>query len=70
FTQPVDEKEVPGYRTVIQQPMDLGTMKDKVDQGLYTAIGQFREDFNLVTGNAKRFNPPDSIFHQQAVKLE
>ncbi|KZT54027.1 hypothetical protein CALCODRAFT_457251 [Calocera cornea HHB12733] len=70
FLQPVDEKEVPGYRTIIKHPMDLGTMTQKVDKGRYKSMEEFKEDFLLVTTNAKTFNPPSTIFHTEAVKLE
>ncbi|KZO97372.1 hypothetical protein CALVIDRAFT_497648, partial [Calocera viscosa TUFC12733] len=70
FLQPVDEKEVPGYRTVIKHPMDLGTMAARVDKGRYKSMDEFRDDFLLVTTNAKTFNPPSTIFHTEAAKLE
>ncbi|EJT98231.1 hypothetical protein DACRYDRAFT_83977 [Dacryopinax primogenitus] len=50
--------------------MDLGTMGQKVDKGRYRSIDEFREDFLLVTTNAKTFNPPSTIFHSEAAKLE
>lgn len=70
FTQPVDESQVPGYRTIIQHPMDLGTMSGKVQRDEYPRVDQFKFDFLLVTGNAKVFNLPDSFYHVQAQKLE
>lgn len=70
FLHAVDEKEVPGYRTVIREPMDLGTMERKVHDSAYPTMDSFRSDFLLLTKNAKLFNPPDSIYHIQAQKLE
>ncbi|CAO1636244.1 unnamed protein product [Sympodiomycopsis kandeliae] len=70
FTQPVDEREVPGYHSIIQHPMDFGTMQTKIRNDAYGRLDQFKFDFLLVTGNAKVFNMPDSFYHQQAQKTE
>ncbi|CAO1622100.1 unnamed protein product [Parajaminaea phylloscopi] len=70
FLAPVDEREVPGYRTVIREPMDLGTMEARVKEGTYGTMDAFKGDFLLLTKNAKLFNPPASIYHIQAQKLE
>ncbi|CAO1626933.1 unnamed protein product [Jaminaea pallidilutea] len=70
FHAPVDEREVPGYYTVIKEPMDLKTLGERVSQGQYTTIERFRSDFLLITRNAKAFNPPGTIYHVQAQKLE
>ncbi|KAJ7908859.1 hypothetical protein B0H13DRAFT_2495307 [Mycena leptocephala] len=57
FLKPVNPAQVPGYSDLVKRPMDLGTMTTK-------------NDFRLVTGNAKIFNPPGSIYHTEADKLE
>ncbi|KDQ12614.1 hypothetical protein BOTBODRAFT_146615 [Botryobasidium botryosum FD-172 SS1] len=70
FLQPVNAALVPGYAEMIQFPMDLGTMAKKVEKGKYTSLDQFGADFRLVTGNARTFNPPGSIYHSEAARLE
>ncbi len=40
FSAPVSEKEVPGYGLVIQNPMDLGTVLDKLKGGEYASAGE------------------------------
>lgn len=70
FLLPVDEREVPGYKSVIREPMDLGTMEGRVKQNHYGTMDAFRSDLLLLTKNAKLFNPPTSIYHTQAQKLE
>ena len=62
--------EVPGYREVIAHPMDLGTMERKLHEQQYTTMDMFRHDFLLVTQNAQTFNPPTSIYHTAARRLE
>ncbi|KAJ7242351.1 hypothetical protein B0H12DRAFT_1132403 [Mycena haematopus] len=70
FLKPVKPAQVPGYSDLIKRPMDLGTMAVKVQRGRYRSLEDFAEDFRLVTGNAKIFNPPGSIYHTEADKLE
>lgn len=86
FLRPVDIAKVPGYSNVVKRPMDLGTMQQKVKQGKYRSLEEFavslcqivyaielticQDDLRLVTGNAKAFNPPDSIYFTEAEKLE
>ena len=70
FHEPVNADEVPGYREVITHPMDLGTMEKRIHEGYYTNMDMFQHDFMLVTQNAQRFNPPSSIYHSAARRLE
>ncbi|KAF4622126.1 hypothetical protein D9613_009462 [Agrocybe pediades] len=70
FLHPVDAASVPGYSDVVKRPMDLGTMSDKVARGKYRSLEDFASDFRLVTNNAKLFNPPGTIYHTEADRLE
>ncbi|TFK21682.1 hypothetical protein FA15DRAFT_597404 [Coprinopsis marcescibilis] len=70
FLTPVDAKNVPGYLDVVTTPMDFGTMSDKVNRGRYRSLDEFATDFRLVTTNAKIFNPPGSIYHHEAERIE
>ncbi|KAF8198184.1 hypothetical protein K438DRAFT_1717831 [Mycena galopus ATCC 62051] len=70
FLKPVNPSQVPGYSDLIKRPMDLGTMTVKVQRGRYRSLEDFADDFRLVTGNAKIFNPPGSIYHSEAEKIE
>ncbi|KAI0668133.1 hypothetical protein C8Q78DRAFT_980782 [Trametes maxima] len=70
FLQPVDLAQVPGYSDVIPRPMDLGTMTTKVEKGKYRSLEEFASDIRLVTSNAKTFNPPGTIYHIEADRIE
>lgn len=50
--------------------MDLGTMEQRIRDGYYTSMDMFQHDFMLVTQNAQIFNPPTSIYHTAARRLE
>lgn len=39
FSRPVNEEEVPGYSLAVQNPMDLGTVLEKLKDGEYTFLG-------------------------------
>ena len=40
FAAPVSEDLVPGYRTIIQRPMDLGTISQSLKDRSYRALGE------------------------------
>ncbi|KAE8249141.1 hypothetical protein A4X13_0g5324 [Tilletia indica] len=70
FTDPVNPEEVPGYRDVIKEPLDFGTIRERVEAEEYTNVASFTDDVNLVFRNAKTFNPPDTIYHSEADRIE
>ncbi|KAH9917523.1 uncharacterized protein B0H18DRAFT_958357 [Fomitopsis serialis] len=70
FLQPVDTTKVLGYADLIKRPMDLGTMTTKVEKGRYRSLEEFADDLRLVTANAKAFNPPGTIYHTEADRIE
>lgn len=57
FTKPVDEEEVPDYRDIIKEPMDLETMMTKIDQHEYECAQDFLRDIDLICTNALEYNP-------------
>ncbi|PIK50835.1 putative bromodomain and WD repeat-containing protein 3-like [Apostichopus japonicus] len=56
FRQPVDESELPHYRKVIGQPMDLSTVREQLDAGFYQDPLEFTKDVRLMINNSKAFN--------------
>ena len=50
FSAPVSEEEVPGYSHVIQNPMDLGTVLEKLRNGEYASAGNVHGLTRLVVG--------------------
>ncbi|KAK0537014.1 pre-mRNA-splicing factor prp46 [Tilletia horrida] len=70
FTDPVDPAEVPGYAEAITNPLDFGTIQDRVNEESYTDVASFTADVELVFRNAKRFNAPDTIYYSEADRIE
>lgn len=50
FSAPVSEEEVPGYSLVIQNPMDLGTVLEKLRNGEYASAGTVHRVTQLSVG--------------------
>nr|CAB3266786.1 transcription initiation factor TFIID subunit 1-like [Phallusia mammillata] len=69
FHNPVNKKFVPDYYTVVQRPMDLGTIRKNVQKHLYQNRGQFMEHVELILTNSSRFNGADSTFTETARKI-
>ncbi|KAH6917622.1 hypothetical protein BKA70DRAFT_1215831 [Coprinopsis sp. MPI-PUGE-AT-0042] len=74
FYEPVDwvKLELPSYPKIVKRPMDLSTMKKKLDNGDYPNPQKFLEDFKLMIRNCMAFNPsgtPVCTAGQQLQKL-
>ena len=69
FLMPVP-KSVPGYYDVIKHPMDLTTIRQKLDSNAYKSRGEFERDFLLMVCNAYTFNHPQNVVHRNAFELE
>lgn len=65
FYKPVDPValNIPQYFDVIKEPMDLSTMKKKLDMGEYETAEEFEADFRLMIRNCYTFNRPgDDVY--------
>ncbi|XP_010558423.1 PREDICTED: bromodomain and PHD finger-containing protein 3-like isoform X2 [Tarenaya hassleriana] len=66
FAQPVDANEVEGYYEIIKEPMDFGTMRAKLHEGMYSGLEEFEHDVFLMSRNAMQFNSSSTIYFRQA----
>ncbi|KAM1739690.1 hypothetical protein ACFX11_015368 [Malus domestica] len=71
FENPVDvvKLNIPDYFTVIKHPMDLGTVKSKLNSGVYSSPLEFAADVRLTFSNALTYNPPGNEYHIMAETL-
>jgi hypothetical protein len=53
FHYPVTDEDAPNYRSIIQNPMDMATMLQRVDSGQYITCSAFLQDIDLIVTNAK-----------------
>merc|ERR1711976_1070044 len=72
FYKPVDANllGLTDYHEVIKKPMDLGTVKRKVESNDYASAAEFAEDTRLIFTNCYRYNPPESDVVMMAKKLQ
>lgn len=70
FLEPVDVTEVPDYAAVIKNPIDLGTMREKLIKGFYGSIDDLETDFSLMIRNCLLYNDKDTIFYKMGVKMK
>ncbi|KAH3763138.1 bromodomain domain protein [Pelomyxa schiedti] len=71
FNQPVNPQRdgAPDYFEVIKKPMDLGTIKEKLETGMYNEVRDFVEDVQQVWKNACMYNVPGTEIHQWSLDL-
>jgi len=72
FNSPVDPVELglPDYFEVIKRPMDLGTIKKRLENGSYHELNGFKGDVNLTFDNAMLYNPKGSVVWNMAKELK
>ncbi|KAI8873704.1 Bromodomain-containing protein, partial [Ramicandelaber brevisporus] len=72
FYEPVDWKalNIPDYPLAVKHPMDIGTIRKKLERGKYTDASQFEADFRLMLNNCFIYNPPGNAVHEMGRKLE
>ncbi|KAJ4981695.1 hypothetical protein NE237_032532 [Protea cynaroides] len=71
FNHPVDPValNIPDYFSIISKPMDLGTIKSKLQKKLYLSTQEFAADVRLTFSNAMLYNPPSNNVHVMAKEL-
>ncbi|XP_059607364.1 homeotic protein female sterile-like isoform X2 [Phlebotomus argentipes] len=72
FLQPVDAKNLnlPDYHKIIKQPMDLGTIKKRLENNYYQSSKECIQDFNIMFSNCYVYNQPDEDVVLMAQILE
>ncbi|CAK9797561.1 Chromatin remodeling regulator CECR2 [Anthophora quadrimaculata] len=69
FIDPVDEEYAPRYYSVVRKPMDLSTMEEKLENGLYKSLSEFKRDFRLIVDNCRQYNGSDNEYTEMAFNL-
>jgi len=72
FNSPVDPVELglPDYFEVIKTPMDLGTIRKKLENNCYDSLDDFKAHVNLTFDNAMLYNPEGSVVYNMAKEMK
>lgn len=72
FLYPVDHValNLPHYRSIVEFPMDLSTMKENIEDGEYRSAREFKKDFMKVVNAARLFNETGSEVYEAANELQ
>ncbi|KAF9192031.1 hypothetical protein BGZ49_003471, partial [Haplosporangium sp. Z 27] len=72
FMEPVDWEKlmIPDYPKIIKNPMDVGTIRQKLEADEYDSASQFEADIRLVMWNCFKFNAPDNPVHIMGRRME
>lgn len=70
FTRAVNLREVPDYLDLVSTPMDLGTIKEKLNSLEYVDVDSFKADVRLVFSNSDKYNLSTSEVGQAGKNLE
>lgn len=72
FREPVDAMRLnlPDYHEKIKRPMDLGTIKKRLENRYYCSSSEAIDDFKAIFQNCYTYNTPDNEVVKMAQKLE
>ncbi|XP_056596972.1 bromodomain-containing protein 2a isoform X1 [Triplophysa dalaica] len=72
FHEPVDASKLnlPDYYKIIKQPMDMGTIKKRLENNYYRSAGECMQDFNTMFTNCYIYNKPTDDIVLMAQSLE
>lgn len=72
FLEPVDYigLNILDYPSIVTHPMDLGTVKEKILTGKYSAVGEVLSDIDLIWSNCRKYNEISSDICKMALHCE
>jgi len=72
FLHPVDPValNIPDYPLIIKTPMDISTIQEKLDSGIYLKKQEFEDDFRLIFKNCYQYNPEGTDVYVLGKQLE
>ncbi|CAG0913490.1 unnamed protein product [Notodromas monacha] len=66
FLQPIKESEAPDYRSFIKQPIDLTSIKRKIDSGEIRTLGELEFPIYLMFANCAMYNGDEGVVAERA----
>ncbi|KAF9532632.1 hypothetical protein CPB83DRAFT_847104 [Crepidotus variabilis] len=56
YAKPWSRTEVPGYHLLVKKPMDLSTIRKKMEHNLYVQFGDLVDDVQLIVDNSRLYS--------------
>ena len=69
FNKPVDPTLFPDYYTIVTDPIDLGTIKARLETGEYADRDEFAAEVRRVWDNCYKYNAAGTDVHRMATEL-
>lgn len=71
FLEPVDPDRdgAPNYYMVVKKPVDLGTIRRRLENDEYQSVAAWNREMNLIWGNAEKFNGRESFLCTIAMEI-
>uniref|UniRef100_A0A1I7UKI5 Bromo domain-containing protein n=1 Tax=Caenorhabditis tropicalis TaxID=1561998 RepID=A0A1I7UKI5_9PELO len=70
FIELPSAKQYPEYYQIIRNPIDMKTIRYRIDNHQYPHVDAMLADVRLMFANARDFNEPASSIHTDAIQLE
>ncbi len=72
FAAPVDPValNIPDYHSIIKKPMDLRTVREKLENAQYENAKEFEQDVKLIFANCRKYNGPEHPIRASANEVE
>jgi len=70
FERPITKKEAPDYHLCVARPMDLGTIRSKMNNIQYTCNQEVLDDIRLCFKNCYSYNEDDTEEYSCGLRLE
>ena len=63
FLQPVDPERdnIPNYFSIVKNPMDLSTVRQKLQEDKYSTVQEWKNDIDTIWDNSLLVNSPNSV---------
>ncbi|KAL7029441.1 hypothetical protein ACKWTF_006245 [Chironomus riparius] len=69
FAWPVTDDIAPGYSSIISNPMDFSSIRQKNEESKYQFLQEFSDDFQLMCENAIKYNHHETVYNKAARRL-
>ncbi|OEU09614.1 Bromodomain-containing protein [Fragilariopsis cylindrus CCMP1102] len=73
FAEPVSDSDAPDYSDIVKNPIDLATMKTKLNNGEYgegtKGASKLYADFLLMFDNCRLYNDDDGEVTEEAARI-